>query len=173
MNRWLHVLLSLALLLLCWPEIRRYQAERELAQAQKALEDVLGNRVPQDQAVRVVTHAATLALAARDVLPGDLRPPHSAAIALLMLRRLADASAVLESAIAHGDRPELSVNLGRVRASMGDMAGAERAWLHSAWAQPRSLDTLPAAQREPILAQLPGLESRLRAGRTDDLPPPL
>lgn len=173
MSGGLRVLLSLALLLLCWPELRRYQAERELAQAQKALEEVLGNRLPEDQAVLAVTRAATLALAARDVLPGDLRPPHSAAIALLMLRRLPEASAVLESAIAHGDRPELSVNLGRVRASQGDMAGAERAWLHSAWAQPRALDTLPAAQREPILARLAALETALREGRHEGLPPPL
>lgn len=169
----LRLALTLSLLTLWWPELPRYRAERGLAQAQKALEDVLSNRLAQDQAVLAITQAADLALAAQQPLPGDLRPPHSAAIALLMLRRFDQAGTVLEAAIAWGDRPELSVNLGRVRASLGDLAGAERAWLHSAWAQPHSVDTLPGAQRGPVLQQLPVLEAALRAGRLEGLPPPL
>lgn len=167
------LLASALLLLLLWPELARYQAEQRLARVQQLLEPVLAQRIGGAEALAAVNTAAELAQSTRPALPGDLRPVHLASLALLLGRRLPEAGMLLETAIRDGDRPELSLSLGRVRGAAGDQPGALRAWIHTAWAQPAAIATLPQDLRNEVLAALPPLEQALREGRHAGLPPPL
>jgi predicted Zn-dependent protease len=162
----------LALAASIWPEIGRYRAEWMLAQASGRLERVLRYADQSPRAGAAVEQAEALARRSARLLPGDARPPLLLGIALILQGRAADAIDVLETAIAQGERPELTLNLGRARSSLGDEAGANAAYLRAAWASPDAIATLPAAMRASLLEQVESLESELRAGRLAH-PPPL
>jgi hypothetical protein len=81
-----------------------------------------------------VAIAAEEAKTAAKHLPGDARAPMLEGIALILAGKGAAALAVLDAAIAAGERPELTINQGRARAILGDMAGANAAYLRTAWA---------------------------------------
>jgi hypothetical protein len=104
-------------------------------------------------------------------LPADPRPPFAASTALLMLKRSAEAKAVLERALAAGERPELTLNLGRARGTLGDEQGAQAAFLRTAWASPAAIATLPSSMRTTLREQVRALEQDLRAGRLAQAPP--
>lgn len=171
------IVLGLAL----WPEFTRYVAEWRLTEANMRLQRAL-----QESRISTVTGAPVDAIGARNqaglalhlaeqasaALPGDPRAVLANAIALIMNGRGADAVSLLDAAIAVGERPEFTLNLGRARTTLGDAAGANAAYLRTAWASPHALATLPKAMREDFQRQADALDSELRAGRLT-APPPL
>lgn len=169
---WMRAAVVLALAALAWPEIGRYRAEILLADAAVRLSAALNGELRGDAAIAVVQSAHSELQRAATLLPGDQRPALSAGIALLLLRRGAEAQAVLETAIAEGERPELTLNLGRARGIAGDEAGAQAAFLRTAWASPAAIATLPATLRAPLLERVKLLEQQLRDGQLHE-PPPL
>ena len=171
MNVLLRSLLALALVALAWPEIGSYRGETLLADAGARLSAALQGATRGEEAVTSVQAAYTEVQRAADLLPADQRPALSAGIALLLLRRGADATAILDAAIAQGERPELTLNLGRARGIVGDERGAQAAFLRTAWASPAAVATLPAALRGPLLERVRSLEEDLRAGRLQQAPP--
>jgi Flp pilus assembly protein TadD len=171
--KWLiRIALTPSMALLLWPEFPRYRAEWTLAEANGRLEGVLGGAVTGGAAVSSTQDALRLAQQAISGLPGDPRPIQTASVALLLLQRGAEAIALLEPAIAAGERPELTINLGRARGIRGDEKGATAAFLRTAWANPAAIATLPKSIREPLLEQVKERESQLRDGRLQQ-PPPL
>jgi hypothetical protein len=165
------LILILALAALAWPEIGRYDGEILLADAAARLSAALNGEIRGDAAVSSVQAAYASAQRAAVLLPEDQRPALSQAIGLLLLHKGADASAILEAAIAQGERPELTLNLGRARGIGGDEQGAQAAFLRTAWASPAAVSTLPAALRGPLLERVKSLERELREGRLRQVPP--
>lgn len=161
-----------ALALMVWPEWQRYRAEWMLAEANTRLERVLLGRDRGATALASVAQAETLARAAEARLPADPRADLLLSVALILQARGAEAVTVLDAAIAQGERPELTLSLGRARATLQDEAGAEAAFLRTAWASEVAIDTLPKAMRERMHAQVLAWEEDLRAGRLH-APPPL
>jgi len=168
MRRAMSIAVAFVLGAAAWPEIAAYRAEWRLAEANALLAAALRG----EGSVATVEAALADARVAMAALPGDARAPLAASIALLMLRRAGEAKALLERALASGERPELTLNLGRARGTLGDDAGAERAFLRTAWASPAAIATLPAPLRARVLEHVQVLEARLRDGRLD-APPPL
>lgn len=149
------------------PEFGRYRAEWLLADANARLAAALrGNTTTAS-----VEKALDDARRAMTTLPGDPRPPLAASIALLMLKRADEARVILEDAVASGERPELTLNLGRARGTLGDERGAQAAFLRTAWGSPASIATLPSSMRGPLLGQVDALEHDLYAGRLVQAPP--
>lgn len=172
MKWFVRIAITLAMFLMLWPEFPRYRAEWTLTEAGGRLEGVLGGAVKGGAAVSSTQDALRLAQQAISALPDDPRPIQTASVALLLLQRGAEAIALLEPAIAAGERPELTINLGRARGISGDEKGATAAFLRTAWANPAAIATLPKTIREPLLEQVKELESQLRDGRLQQ-PPPL
>lgn len=150
-----------------WPEAAAYRAEWLLADANARLSAALRGT---GTAASVET-ALAAARTATNALPADPRPPLAASIALLLLRRPDEAKTILEKAIASGERPELTINLGRARGALGDEAGAQAAFLRTAWTSPAAVATLPSALRADLLEQVRAREDDLRGGRLDRAPP--
>ncbi len=170
---------AMLLILAClsWPEIARQQAEWRLAVASGQIERAMRGIDTGPQALAAVQQAGDLAQASMVALPGDARAAHLLGIALILQGRGAEAIEVLEAAIMQGERPELTLNLGRARSLLGDEAGAQRAFLRTAWASPLAIASLPGPMREALQQQVRELETELRGGRLAqppplDLPPP-
>lgn len=175
-------LLVVAILALAlWPEFPRHQAEWRLNDANFRIDQAL--RMSQSAArsgvadtgraaLRQVALAETLAAQAAAALPGDPRAILTQSIALIMTGRGQQAVALLDGAIAAGERPEFTINLGRARTTLGDEAGANAAYLRTAWASPQAIATLPKAMREDLQRQVERLDAQLRAGQLS-APPPL
>lgn len=172
MNRAVRLGVIALLALAFWPEFGRYRAEWLLAEANVRLDRVLRGIDRGEGALGAADRARVLAHDAGLLLPNDPRPPLLESVALILRRQGSDAIRVLEAALARGERPELTLNLGRARGITGDEAGAMAAFLRTAWASPGAIATLPAAIREPLLEQVKELEVELRAGRLR-APPPL
>ena len=166
--RWM---LALILAACAWPEIGSYRGEWLLADANARISAAFKGAIGGPAAVTAVQSALTQAQHAAGSLPGDQRPALASAIALLLLHRGTEAAAVLDAAIAAGERPELTLNLGRACGIAGDEAGAQAAFLRTAWASPPAIATLPAAIRAPLLERVKQLEEDLRAGRLQEVPP--
>jgi hypothetical protein len=156
--------LTLLLVAMAWPEARRYRAEWLLADANGRLSDALHGTTTGDAAVRSTETAFVQASEVMALLPDDPRPALSASVALLLLHRGAEAQTILNAAIQQGERPELTLNLGRARGILGDESGAHAAFLRTAWASPAAVSTLPSAIRVPLLDQVAQLEKELHAG---------
>lgn len=171
MNVWIRSLLALALVALAWPELGRYRGEILLADVSARVSAALRGATRGEQATASVQTAYVEAQQAATLLPADQRPALSAGVALLLLHRGADAAAILVAAIEQGERPELTLNLGRARGVSGDERGAQAAFLRTAWASPAAVATLPAALRGPLLDRVRSLEADLRAGRLRQIPP--
>ncbi len=168
----LRALAMFVLAMLLWPECARYRAEWMLRQANERLDRVLRGVDRGAVGLRIVDEAAALARRSAVWLPADPRPPLLEGIALILRGDGGAAIAVLDAAIKAGERPELTLNLGRARSIVGDEAGANAAYLRSAWASPAAIDTLPKTMRASFLQQVSQLESKLRDGRLE-APPPL
>jgi hypothetical protein len=170
LNGVLRSLLALALVALAWSEIGSYRGEILLADAGVRLAAALRGATRGEEAMTSVQTAYAETQRAATLLPGDQRPALSAGIALLLLHRGVDAITILDAAIAQGERPELTLNLGRARGIAGDERGAQAAFLRTAWASPAAVATLPAALRSPLLERVKSLEEDLRAGRLHQVP---
>ena len=153
-----------------WPEGTRYRAEWWLAEADGKLSATLDGTLKGDAAMSATEDALRLDRQAVHALPADPRPIQSASVALLLLRRGDEAIALLAPAIAAGERPELTINLGRARGIGGDEKGANAAFLRTAWANPAAIATLPKAIREPLLDRVAELERELRDGKLQHAP---
>ncbi|QBB72273.1 hypothetical protein ELE36_18925 [Pseudolysobacter antarcticus] len=162
---------TLVCIALLWPELDRYRAEWLLADANSRMQQILSGASRGDTrlaADRTLMHAQQAA----QLLRGDPRAPLLESFALLLLKRGSDAIIVLDDAIiASGERPELTLNLGRARGISGDTDGANTAFLRTAWVSPAAIGTLPAAMRGPLLEKVQQLEIELRAGRLAQAPP--
>ncbi len=175
-------LLLVALLALALsPELARYAAEWSLHEANFRIDQALrmsqsaarSGAVETDRvARRQVEMAGALAAQASAALPGDPRALLTQSIALIMTGHGEQAVALLDGAIAAGERPEFTINLGRARTTLGDEAGANAAYLRTAWASPQAIATLPKAMREDFQRQVGQLDAQLRAGQLE-APPPL
>ena len=172
MKSLLRIALAALVAALLWPEFARYRAEWTLSEANARLEAVLSGKLKGSAAVTTTEDALRLTQDAIAVMPGDARPIQSASVALLLLQRGKEAIALLEPAIAAGERPELTINLGRARGISGDEKGATAAFLRTAWANPAAIATLPKSIREPLLERVKELELQLHEGRLQQ-PPPL
>jgi tetratricopeptide (TPR) repeat protein len=170
-NRW-RFFAAILVVAAALPELPRYQAERDLAEAGRQIDHVMRGDVKGLDAVNAAQQAEAKSQSASRWLPGDARPPLHRAVALMLLARTNEAIAVLESAIRVGERPELTLNLGRARFQRGDRQGANRAYLRAAWAAPAVLKTLPRPMRTALLNDVALLEVELRDGRST-LPPAL
>jgi hypothetical protein len=166
----LRVLLGAMLLVCLWPEAPRYLAQWRLADASVRLERILSGQVTGADAVASAQRAALQANAARSGLPWDASVALLEGTALLLLQQGVAAQQVFVQAIAIGERPELTLNLGRALALLGDETGAQQAFLRAAWAAPQSLSTMPRATREALLRQVDAWERQLRAGELHVLP---
>jgi hypothetical protein len=164
MKIWFAGALSILLVAMVWPEPGRYRAEWLLADANGRLSEALRGATTGDAALRSTETAFVQSSEAATTLPDDPRPALSASVALLMLHRGAEAQAILNAAIQQGERPELTLNLGRARGILGDEPGAHAAFLRTAWASPAAVSTLPSAIRVPLLGQVEQLEKELHAG---------
>ncbi|MEO7326414.1 MAG: hypothetical protein ABIW82_16450 [Dokdonella sp.] len=162
----------LVLLALLFPEFGRYRAEWMLSAVHARLDRALRGIDRGEVAMTSVGIAADQAQQAAAFLPGDPRPPMLQGIALILGGKGAQAVAVLDAAIAQGERPEFTINLGRARTILGDEAGAHAAYLRTAWASTDAIATLPKAVRESLLAEVSVLEGDLRAQKLV-APPPL
>jgi len=181
MKRAWQVVLVALLGLALWPEFSRYVAEWRLSEANVRLDRALqasqsaaraGVPGVDREALRQAQLAGALAEQAHAALSDDPRATLAHAIALIMTSRGADAEALLGAAIASGERPEFTINLGRARTTLGDEAGANAAYLRTAWASPQATATLPKAMREDFQRQVEQLDAQLRAGQLKT-PPPL
>lgn len=159
------VLLVLGAML--WPEVADYRSEWRIAEANARLAQALRGK----GSVASVETALDQAHAAMAASPADSRAALAASIALLLLQRAGEAKPILEHAIAAGERPELTLNLGRARGALGDEAGAQAAFLRSAWASPAAIATLPSTLRASLLERVRALEDALREGQLDRAPP--
>lgn len=171
MNRLARVFAIAFLLALLLPELPRYRAEAVLADAHARLDAVLHGQLRGTAARDATAQALVDAQRAGQRLPGDPRAPLAEGLALLFQQRGREAAAVLTAAIAQGERPELTLNLGRARGISGDAAGADAAFLRTAWASPASIATLPAAMRADLSQRVGTLETALREGRLEMAPP--
>jgi hypothetical protein len=159
------------LLVLLWPEFARNRAEHRLHEANQHLERVLAGADRGAVGVESVDRAMLLAQTSAQHLPGDPRPQVLEGVALILRGRGSEAIALFDAAIAVGERPELTINLGRARSSVGDEVGARRAFMRTAWASPNGIVTLPKALRAELLDEVARIEVELRAGRLKALPP--
>jgi predicted Zn-dependent protease len=172
MNR-LWRILGIALVVVAFvPEVLRYQAEWQLAEANARLSRVLLGKQSAQAAHDSAEAAVELAGKAESALPDDPRAWLMHGVALMLANRGSEGLAVLQNAVLQGERPELTLNLGRARFSQGDEAGANAAYLRTAWANPYAIDTLPKPMQEALRDQVAALEQELRAGRLK-APPPL
>lgn len=161
---------TMAMIAMLWPEFDRYRAEWPLAQANADLSAALNGTLKGNTAISATQDALRTTLEAMRSLPGDPRPIQSGSVALLLLRRGDEAIALLEPAIAAGERPELTLNLGRARGILGDEKGANAAFLRTAWVNPSAIETLPKAMRGPLLDRVAQLELQLRNGKLRQAP---
>lgn len=171
MKRALRVLAVLCVLALAWPEVARYRAEHGLKETAARVDRVLRGLDAGASAQQSLARAGEIATTLAPTLPGDSRPALLLGIVRILQQRGAEAVTVFEAAIAQGERPELTLNLGRARTTLGDTAGADAAYLRTAWASSRALDTLPAAMRTSLLSRVDSLDAELRAGRLQAPPP--
>jgi Flp pilus assembly protein TadD len=162
------VLASSATVLLFWawkPLPHTYRAEQQLAQANQGVKAVLKTGQLNEAAKERLSQAVAAARTAQMDLPGDPRPALTQAIAYLILQQYPAAESVLLLAISQGERPELTLNLGRARGSMGDQAAAERAFVRTAWISQAGIKTLPKTLRERIFSEVTRLDGQLRNGQ--------
>jgi hypothetical protein len=164
-------LIIILLLSLLWPEIARYRSEHRLIEASRRIERVLGGIDQGAVGTESVDRALVLAHTAALDLPGDPRPQIQEGVALILRGRGIEAIALFDAAVAIGERPELTVNLGRARSSAGDEVGARAAFLRTAWASPNGIATLPKTLRVELLDEVANMEVELRTGRLEALPP--
>jgi hypothetical protein len=154
------------------PEMRRYGAERRLADATGAIATVAGaGRVVPQEAPRLAKLAA-MAEEAAVAMPADSRGLVAAGTAMLVAGKPGEARARYRAALARGERAEIDLNLARAYALEGRTADAEAALLRAAWLSPALVETLPEHDRARLTTALADLEARLGAGTLPG-PPPL
>ena len=172
MKRLLRVLLGLGPLLLLWPELARYGAERRLRAATDGFRLLLEKPRGLSDPGGELASVASRALEATGALAGDPRPWVLAGSASLLARQPDRALELYRAALATGERAEIDLNLGRAYAALGRRESAGAAVLRAVWVSPALLDSLPVEASGTLRASLSRLEDALAAGHLAE-PPPL
>lgn len=175
MSRWLPRALAVLLMLAVGASaLREYRAGYCLSEASTLIEAVLFGRLRGAAAERAVQRVGMLLACAQPIMGREpTRLALVQSLSLILAQRADQAESVLRAAIVAGERPELTLNLGRALAAQGDEAGARAAFLRAMWAAPQVADTLPRTMRESLMVELQVLEQALRdrRGEVPPLPP--
>lgn len=163
--------LGIALGALASPEVLRYAAERRLARANAAFDNVLTRPAEVENAIGVLEAVTEAAVTAAPVLPGDSRAWVLAGSSQLVARNADRALSCYREALASGERAEIHLNFGRAAALSGQRNVAETAFLRALWISPALLRAVPQGFSEGAVAEVVRLEAELRAGRLTAPPP--
>jgi cytochrome c-type biogenesis protein CcmH/NrfG len=164
-------LLLAALAALVGPEIPRYRAERRVGFATNAFRAMLDRAGDPETAQNLAAVGATALLAAPS-LPGDPRPWVLAGSSCLVTGRPEKALEFYREAFSTGERSEIDLNLGRAYGMLKREDSARAANLRAGWISPEILASLPAAGKDPALAEIGRLAGQLVEGKLS-APPPL
>lgn len=165
------VALLAALAALAWPEIPRYAAERRVGFATSSLRSLL-DRAGDPETARNIAAVGGIALSAAARLPGDPRPWVLAGSSCLVTGRPEKALEFYREAFSTGERAEIDLNLGRAYGTLRREDSARAAYLRAGWISPEILASLPAAVKDPALAEIGRLSGELSQGLLA-APPPL
>jgi O-antigen ligase len=155
-----------------WPELPRHAGERALRRVSEGLRFVLQHPTEVKDPQRALTELGARARAATLVLPGDPRPWVLAGSAHLIKGEPGLALELYRTALANGERSETDLNMGRAREGLGQPGEAHRAFLRSAWVNPRLLAGMLPDVADPIRREVQDLEVKLRLGQLRQPPPP-
>ena len=162
---------AIVLVVLAWPELSRYRAERRLGDATNAFRALL-DRASDPETGRNLLVVGEAALAVAPRLPGDPRPWILGASAFLVTSQPQPALETYREAFKTGERAEIDLNLGRAYSMLGRRENAERAFVRAGWVSPEILSSLPDAEREKVATEIRNLTRELYEGRLTE-PPPL
>jgi tetratricopeptide (TPR) repeat protein len=160
-----------ALVLLLWPEPRRYRGERDLHRGSEALRRALATSTSVEQARPGLDRALELARRAAPALPNDARPRILAGSSRLVAGKPLEALDDYRDAFATGERAEIDLNAGRAHAAAGERPEAQVALLRALWISPALAAALPDPLGKRILEEVARLENELRAGLLREPPP--
>lgn len=164
--------LGIALAALASPEVLRYAAERRLARANAAFDQVLTDPARVPSVLGMLEAITEAAVSVAPVLPGDARAWVLAGSSQLVARNAERALGCYREALASGERAEIHLNYGRAAALSGRMSVAEAAFLRALWISPALLRAVPPGFAERAAAEVARVETELAAGRLT-APPPL
>jgi len=167
----LRIAAAAALLVLLWPEIPRYRAERTLRRGEDALRSAFAENATVEAARPGFDRAAALAIEAIPGLPGDPRPRMLAGSARLVAGRPLEALDFYRDALATGERAEIDLNTGRAHALAGERPEAQTALLRSVWISPALAAAIPDPYGKRLLEEVARLEDELKAGLLRAPPP--
>ena len=171
MRRFLALALVGALVVLVWPEVPRYAAERRVGWATNAFRTLL-DRAGDPETARNIEGIGAVALAATGNLPGDPRPWVLVGSTFLVTGRPERALEFYREGFSTGERAEIDLNLGRAYGMLRRGESERAAYVRAGWISPEILGALPAAAREPAVAEIDRLAAALREGRLTSPPPP-
>jgi len=166
------VLAALLLARGAWPELPRHAGERALRHVSEGLRYVLQHPTQVGDPQQFLAGLAARARAAAAVLPGDPRPWVLAGGAYLVKGEPGLALELYRTALRNGERAETVLNMGRAREGMGEPEEARRAFVRSAWVNPRLLGAMLPDVADPVRKDIADLEVKLRLGQLKK-PPPL
>ena len=165
------ILACLILARAVWPELPRHAGERALRRVSEGLRFVLQHPTEVGDPQKVLVELAARARAAAIVLPGDPRPWVLAGSAYLVKGDPGLALELYRTALANGERSETDLNMGRAREGLAQPEQAHRAFLRSAWVNPRLIDAMLPDIADPIRREVQDLEVKLRLGQLRQPPP--
>ena len=132
------------------PEIRRYDAERNLRASEAAFDLVMKQYSQIRNPVEVLGRIADRAAEVARRIPGDSRGWVLAGSARLVAGDGERAIGFYREALARGERAEIHLNLGRAYSLQGDNASAHAAFLRAAWLSPALMRAVPDSFAEPV-----------------------
>lgn len=159
------VALGIALAALASPEILRYAAERRLARANAAFDQVLTRPAEVPSVIGMLEAITEAAVSVAPVLPGDSRAWVLAGSSQLVARNAERALGCYREALASGERAEIHLNYGRAAALSGRASAADAAFVRAMWISPALLRAVPPGFAERAAAEVARLEAELAAGR--------
>jgi tetratricopeptide (TPR) repeat protein len=150
------------------PEFARYRGERHLYQLNGAMQ--LYSAAPGAQRKALLLRLSNDAARLR-TYPGDWRPLTLAGSASMQANNYAQAASHFQSALSHGERPELDLNLGLALRAAGDHDAARPYFVRGVWLSPASARHLPPIVAQNTELEVARLTKQLRAGklRPEDL----
>ncbi|MFH1176113.1 MAG: hypothetical protein V1750_01805 [Acidobacteriota bacterium] len=155
------LLLGAALL----PEPGRYWAERELFRVSSALRILVGDPGQVPDRARALDWVAATAAGLVEKLPGDARPLLVAGAARLVGGQPRQALVYYRQALERGERAEITLNIARARAALGDQDAARAALIRALWLTPALVAALPEPPGGAASAEVKRLAAELAAGR--------
>jgi hypothetical protein len=151
-----------ALILVLWPELAWYRAERRLRTLTLAFRALPAPGRERDHVLAAVDDGARAVAA---VQRHDARALMLAGSARLVARDAPGALARYRAALACGERAEIDLALARAHIQARDFTAGQAALVRAGWVSPALVHTLPPAGRRPLLREIKLLARALRAGR--------